>query len=424
MKIGKPMPGLRRFFPHNARGARFYNTEDDYPRMAQILKTEGSMADQFSHRTFPSDNVFGIQKDVELENLVRVQYDKGNKVFSNSFCIIPTDDGSRARDMFKITLFSILNSYNITEHVYHEDGGQLRQLMAYNDNTLIIVEIVSVEDNFLERKEIKGCNISVFSSNETLLSGIVISFTSHGFKTVRNLYSNVEENETPIKYAFPDSYDVVIQEKSFERLPFENIYDNYTQDVQEKYERAVKTINESRSGLVVLNGPPGTGKSYLLRALLTDVRERQGIVCIPAVQFLNDVGRMSNVMAENKKSIIILEDVGEILSIDSQLTHATEVSNLLNMTEGFLSFLSNAIFVATFNYELEKVNPALLRPGRCISRIPVGELDYAHAQRLIGEDIKIPKNRDYTLAHVYQIRNAGTYVEDEFTQKKKSAGFI
>ena len=392
--------------------------------MVAAKKDSGVVNDQFSHRTYPVDNVFSFQKNLELENLVRRHTNLGHKIHSNHFYIIPVEDSVRERYSFEKTISEILDHNRVYDRIYHKENSMIRELMAYSDTTMISIEVVKLDDNLLDKKEIKGCNISIFTTQILKLNTLIANLKAKGFKTVRNLYSNVEDNEVPIKYAFPDSYDIVIQEKSFEALPFSEICDNYTNDVQEKYNRSVKIINDSRSGLVVLNGPPGTGKSYLLRSLLSDVRERQGIICIPAIQFLNDVGKMSNVMAENKKSIVILEDVGEILSVEGHMTHESAVSNLLNMTEGFLSFLSDTIFVATFNYELDKINPALLRPGRCIGRISVGNLDSTHAQRLVGEEIQIPKNREYALSEVYQIKNSGAYVEGELVEHRKSAGFI
>ena len=122
-----------------------------------------------------------------------------------------------------------------------------------------------------------------------------------------------------------------------------------------------------------------------------------------------------------RKSIVILEDVGDILMVDGASQYANITANLLNITEGLFSFMSDVIFILTFNYQIDKINPALTRPGRCIGRFEINELKHDHAQELVGFDI--PPG-DYSLAEVYEMKKNGPNSKKKIAKKQKSSALI
>ena len=117
------------------------------------------------------------------------------------------------------------------------------------------------------------------------------------------------------------------------------------------------------------------------------------------------------------RSILILEDLGSVVSNDDVSVFTDETSNLLNITEGLMSILGNVIIVLTFNHDIGKINPAILRPGRCIGRIEIDNLSYDQAQKLV--DFQIP-NSSYSLAEVYEMNK----IRKPLEIKDKKIGFI
>lgn len=225
------------------------------------------------------------------------------------------------------------------------------------------------------------------------------------------------EKGIPVTFAFPGAHGIDYYSQSFEGLTLKDVEQNYSGEVLEAVRAFLKYAQEVTHGILLISGPVGTGKSYLIRAVLTELKRRRAIVCTPPSTFLIQAGLLAQVVANFRKSIIVLEDVGDVIAIDSPTVHMDARANLLNFSEGFLSLLTDALVVLSFNYELSKIDPAIVRPGRCLGNINVDMLPYAHVTKLIP--FEIPK-RAYSLAEVYEMRRVG----NTQTLKVKSVPYL
>lgn len=212
------------------------------------------------------------------------------------------------------------------------------------------------------------------------------------------------EQGIPVTFAFPGRERIEYYTQSFDHLPLISISQNYSEEVIKTVKQFLLYSEKTTHGILLISGPVGTGKSYLIRSILTELPERRAVVCTPPTEFLVQAGLLAQVVANFRKSVIVLEDVGEVITIDSASKYSDARANLLNFSEGFLSLLTDTIVVLSFNYEIDKIDPAVVRPGRCVGRILVKELSYEQASRLVSFDI--PK-RNYSLAEIYEMRRIG-----------------
>ena len=169
--------------------------------------------------------------------------------------------------------------------------------------------------------------------------------------------------------------------KDFSEL---DILKHYNDDFAVENEIIKKFVEtEDESGLLILHGDKGTGKSTYIRHLISSNPEKK-FVYIPA----NLVGilsqpNFSTFLMTLQNHIIILEDCEE--AIKDRKTNGTPaaVSLLLNLTDGLLSDGLGLKFICTFNDDVKNIDAALLRKGRLVSKYEFKALCVEKANELL-----------------------------------------
>jgi hypothetical protein len=215
---------------------------------------------------------------------------------------------------------------------------------------------------------------------------------------------------------------------------------NYTDKVLEDYKFAIHDLKTAApSGrIVIMKGPPGTGKTHLIRAMLLEVPDAMFVLIAPDVVG-NIAGPdllpllMSHRGGTTGPIVLILEDADKCLvSRNEESENMSLIQSLLNLGDGILGSLLDLRIVATTNADEFKMDPAILRPGRLSKMLDVSLLDFKTAKgiftRLLPDAKQFPEKlqRDnsqhplqITLAEVYSLaRKAGwepglREVEDE-----------
>jgi len=196
---------------------------------------------------------------------------------------------------------------------------------------------------------------------------------------------------------------------------------NYDDDVVAAFNRVSADLqSEHPSGrLVILEGPPGTGKSFWVRALV-NATDNATFVLIPP----DMVGSLAHpsllpVLAERRASnnapvVLILEDAEAcLLPRKEGSSQAGAVSTLLNLADGIFGQLLDVRIVATTNTRKVDFDPAFLRPGRLSEVVTFGPLEPKKAAALLKQlvpsiDKAAVPTEPQTLADLYRIaRKAG-----------------
>lgn len=154
---------------------------------------------------------------------------------------------------------------------------------------------------------------------------------------------------------------------------------------------------EEARRLLLWHGAPGTGKTTAIRALLHAWREWASPLVVADPDRLLESGRyLRRVLLDGddgeKWNVIVLEDAESLLKKGGD----GRLGKLLNLCDGLLGQGLRCLFLITTNEPLDAVHPALVRPGRCLSRVEFGPLPADHAARLLGRPVAGPM----TLAEV------------------------
>jgi hypothetical protein len=164
--------------------------------------------------------------------------------------------------------------------------------------------------------------------------------------------------------------------------------------------------------LLLWSGPPGTGKTWALRALLRAWKDRFLPVFVhDPLEFAARPHYYLEVQsdtAENggkpaKPLLFIFEDAADLVLPESRGAGDERVGKFLNLTDGLFGQGRRDLFVITFNEDVDSIDPAFLRPGRCrgMVRFPPFTREEADAW-LSGRGLPSGAGGDMTLAELYE----------------------
>lgn len=211
------------------------------------------------------------------------------------------------------------------------------------------------------------------------------------------------------------------------------VRENYQDYVLKGFDSMVKQIMspDPNGRLHLLEGPPGTGKTRFISALVSEVEAK--FIFVPVIEahgLLSPdfMSLLSYEVAEHGVPIvIILEDSEALLQKRKRASsgEAAMISGILNLCDSPIAAGLNLHIISTFNAKLDEFDDAIKRKGRLATHIKFSELSYEHAkaiyEREIGGGTGLPEERSYTLAEVYSTTKE-TEVEFLPEEKKSDLG--
>lgn len=189
-----------------------------------------------------------------------------------------------------------------------------------------------------------------------------------------------------------------------------NLKENYNDDFLPVYKDLVNFIQDRNSGIAIIRGTPGVGKSFVLRHLITNCPANYILITnIVASQFADPA--FVSFLLDNRNSIFILEDCEQLL-MSREETFNNAISNILNMSDGLMSDIFNIKFICTFNADIKKIDDAILRKGRCFINYEFQPLCIEKSQKLLNKlGIKAKVTKPMTLADIYNYNDSDCVVQ-------------
>lgn len=202
-------------------------------------------------------------------------------------------------------------------------------------------------------------------------------------------------------------------------VPSVTVPEYYNDDFLEIHNKILEKLknNNFNKGVILFHGKPGTGKTSYLRYISSLIDKRMIFVPQELASQIASPNFLSLLM-DYPNSILILEDAENIIK-DRIGNDNSPVASILNISDGLLSDCLNLQMICTFNTDLGKIDKALLRKGRIITKYEFKDLDFNKANKLAkknGLESKFTKN--VSLAEIFN------QDDDDYTKENKSIGFF
>lgn len=172
---------------------------------------------------------------------------------------------------------------------------------------------------------------------------------------------------------------------------------NYNEDLPEEVIR--ESLSSDESGIIILHGAPGCGKTSYIRNLIYSIDKKFIFLDSSCFQSITDASFI-DLLVSHRNSVFVLEDCETLLR--DRAAGNTQLSALLNLSDGILGDSLSLKFLCTFNSDLSNIDPAILRKGRLKIKYEFGKLKADRVQKLAAKLGKtIPEGTDLPLCDIY-----------------------
>lgn len=156
------------------------------------------------------------------------------------------------------------------------------------------------------------------------------------------------------------------------------------------------TAKEPAGRLLLLEGPPGTGKTRAVRAMIGALGQRARVVIVPPHLIADLAGPdlIGALLGSRSPTVLVIEDADYALldrehRSDADKQGATgALSAMLNLTDGILGAQIDMRVIATTNARVDHLDAAVLRPGRLLDRVVFGPLDVEQARCAAAHELR------------------------------------
>jgi hypothetical protein len=174
-----------------------------------------------------------------------------------------------------------------------------------------------------------------------------------------------------------------LRSASFEEVANDVLLDEAYPSLGAPVEEFVRTYLEAQDAVLILLGPPGGGKTRLVREILASMTRRKGENA--EVMYTSDKRALGSdelfvQFITGTHDALVIEDIDHLLK--ARTSGNEEMHRFLGIADGIARAQNRKIIFTTNLPNVTDIDPALTRPGRCYAVKNLRHLELAEALRL------------------------------------------
>ena len=301
---------------------------------------------------------------------------------------------------FKLSFKDVLNRTLETCHDFFNDAEfkpidtESATMTSYiqADNVLLIIASPRSMDQELNYDE------SQSGSWRFELIGVyyAVNAISEKLKTIFN-----EICVPHVRWHFVGEHGTDFKDINIELSEKKNIKDSFYPWLENGIESYLNSFISSKQSILLMAGAAGTGKTSLLRHFLFRYQNLGYLAHITYDErIMQTDSTFIEFITENNPSIMIIEDADILLT--SRESDANKLmARFLNVSDGLIPLNNKKIVFTTNMTDFQRIDSALIRPGRCFDFMKCRELS-AEEAAIAAADIGAPApGRACTLAELF-----------------------
>lgn len=298
-----------------------------------------------------------------------------------------------------IEFFSKLNNYKLLEEIsnylkttFNSDfrttgtSSNVCHLESSNNNPLHLTIYFRLEDWLAEKDRSVYCDIiGSLESVKLIYEYFKSHYSSYKPPSVNWYYLNEERKV--------NSKSIVIEEP-------DKVLDCYYPYLNSGVDNYLDNYFNSSASILVLMGEPGTGKTSLIRYFIYKYSLNASICYDEEV--IGKDGIFIDFLFNKEKDILVVEDADLILS-NREDGGNKMMSRFLNISDGLIKLPKKKMLFTTNIRNVNNLDQALIRPGRCFDCVTFRTLNYEEALEVCEEgNLDLPKeNKSYLLTDLF-----------------------